>query len=169
MNLFWLHRHVDRNAQMHVDRHVVKMILETAQLLYTVLWHVEHPTLENAPKTKSGARGYKATHKNHPCAKWVRASTSNYRKACRLGLALCREYTYRYGKRHACEVHLRWLFRQKPALPHVGRTRPALAMPDEFKCDDVVQSYRNYYQGAKANLAKWTKRDIPSWWTIKTE
>lgn len=88
MNIFLLDYDVKKCAQSHVDKHVVKMILETAQLLCGA--HHVIGTTDNIP--------YKLSHKNHPCSIWVRESLTNYLYLCELGLELCYEYTYRYGK-----------------------------------------------------------------------
>ena len=123
------------SAQYHVDKHVVKMILETAQLLCGV-HHATAPDNTYVP--------YKLSHKNHPCSIWARTSLSNYLYLCELGLELCKEYTYRYGKRHKSQDVIEWCLINKPNVPDVEFTEPAKAMPDEYKVGDVVQSYRNY-------------------------
>ena len=97
MNIFYLDKNPKLCAQYHVDRHVVKMILETAQLLSTAHW------------LTGGEGPYRATHKNHPSAIWARSNKSNYNWLCKLGLELCEEYTYRYGKIHKTQQHLEWL------------------------------------------------------------
>jgi len=107
---------------------------------------------------------YKLTHKNHPCSIWVRESLSNYLYLCELGLELCKEYTYRYEKRHKTQDVNEWCVSNKPNIRDIGFTEPPKAMPDEFKVNDVVQSYRNYYMGAKKSFATWKKRDVPIWY-----
>jgi hypothetical protein len=153
MNIFFLSLDPSEAARLHCDKHVVKMILETAQLLYTAHWVYESSLPEGA---------YRKTHPNHPSARWVRESLENYTWLCRLGLALCEEYTYRYGKIHKTQHHLEWLSGHSPHnLVNVGWTLPRLAMPDEFKNNDPVIAYRNYYKGAKARLLSYTKRPTP--------
>ena len=142
------------SAQYHVDKHVVKMILETAQLLCGV-HHATAPDNTYVP--------YKLSHKNHPCSIWARTSLSNYLYLCELGLELCKEYTYRYGKRHKSQDVIEWCLINKPNVPDVEFTEPAKAMPDEYKVGDVVQSYRNYYMGAKSGFATWKNRQKPFW------
>ena len=107
------------------------------------------------------------SHKNHPCAIWARESLSNYLYLCELGLELGKEYTYRYGKRHKSIDVIEWCIVNKPNIPDIGFTKPAMAMPDEFKVDSVVESYRNYYMGAKSELASWKKREKPLWFEKK--
>lgn len=154
MNIFFLDEDPTMSAQYHVDKHVVKMILETAQLLCGV----HHATaLDNTYVP------YKLSHKNHPCSIWARTSLSNYLYLCELGLELCKEYTYRYGKRHKSQDVIEWCLINKPNVPDVEFTEPAKAMPDEYKVGDVVQSYRNYYMGAKSGFATWKNRQKPFW------
>ena len=157
MNIFFLDEDVKKCAQYHVDKHVVKMILETAQLLCGVHHVTAHDT-SHVP--------YKLSHKNHPCSIWCRESLSNYLYLCELGLELCKEYTYRYGKRHKSQDVIEWCLINKPNIPDIEFTEPAKAMPDEYKVKSVVESYRNYYVGAKKQLANWKKRTIPSWYVF---
>jgi hypothetical protein len=154
MNIFFLDYDVKKCAKDHCDKHVVKMILETAQLLCGV----HHATEQKTPNIP-----YKLSHKNHPCAIWTRESLSNYFYLCELGLELCEEYTIRYGKTHKSKQIIEWCIENKPELPDLGFTDPPRAMPDEYKVNDVVQSYRNYYIGDKLKFAKWKNGHIPSW------
>ena len=179
MNLFILYNDPVKSAQAHGDKHVIKMILEACQMLYTAHWTASYPqlltktrlklatpeSLATAPLSKAETRGYQAAHINHPCTKWIRASLENYHYACDLGISLGEEYTYRWGKTHACEEHVRWLKANPPPLPQIGKTPFAIAMDDEYKiCDDAVESYRNYYLTAKKEkgLLVYTRRQAPS-------
>lgn len=154
MNIFVLDEDVKKCAVYHNDKHVVKMILETAQLLCGV-HHMTNQETEQVP--------YRLSHKNHPCSIWARENMSNYLWLCELGLELCKEYTHRYEKRHKSQDVIEWCLINKPNLPEHSFTNPPKAMPDEYKVEDVVQSYRNYYIGEKASFSKWKKRSIPSW------
>jgi hypothetical protein len=78
-------------------------------------------------------------------------------------LELCEEYTYRYGKRHKSQDVIEWCLINKPNIPDIGFTEPAKAMPDEYKAKSVVESYRNYYMGAKSGFAVWKNREKPEW------
>lgn len=143
-------------AQAHCDKHVVKMILEYAQLLSTA-----HRLLDgdNVPEVL-----YKVTHKNHPSAVWTRESRDNYIWLYDLFVSLCDEYTSRYGKIHATDKKLRWaLYKVPKSIPNVGFTSLRLAMPDEYKQACPVASYRAYYKAEKSNIAKW-KTNQPTWW-----
>jgi hypothetical protein len=165
MNIFFLDENPKLSAQYHVDKHVVKMILETAQLLCSVHHMTDQVTYKYPTSTLQVP--YKLSHKNHPCAIWVRESLSNYLYLCELGLELGKEYTYRYGKKHKSIEVIEWCIVNKPNIPDIGFTKPAMAMPDEFKVDSVVESYRNYYMGAKKELASWKKREKPLWFRKK--
>jgi len=177
MNIFFLDKDPTLAAQSMCNKHVVKMILESAQLLCTthhVTGQVELPE-----------RFYKPTHKNNPCTKWLREHDANYDWLVLHAISLCDEYTYRYGKIHKSEEIIRWCFNN---IPHIRSwrfknnmfypanlyevhqnfwiTTPALAMPDEYKCDDPVESYRRYYTEHKRYIIdmRWTKRNPPEWW-----
>ena len=162
MNIFVLDLQPMRAAQYHCDKHVVKMILESAQLLCTA-----HHEAGSATKIM-----YKPTHVNHPCAKWVRGNAARYRWLYALYVQLCDEYTYRYGKVHLTDTKLRRpLFRLPKTMRDDSHLQSynvdgfALAMPDKYKdFDSAVRSYRAYYMGEKRDLAEWTKRGAPDWW-----
>jgi len=160
MNIFFLDMDVKKCAEYHCDKHVVKMILETAQLLCGV-HHMTDQVTDQVP--------YKLSHKNHPCSIWVRESLSNYLYLCELGLALGEEYTYRYGKKHKSVEVLEWCLSNRPNIKDIGFTTPPLAMPDEYKVDSVVESYRNYYKGAKSEIVSWKNRETPDWFLQKKE
>ena len=149
MNIFVLDRDVRKCAEYHNDKHVVKMILESAQLLCGVHHMVEENT-DEVP--------YRLSHKNHPCSIWARGNISNYLWLCELGLELCKEYSYRYGKRHKSQDVIEWCLTNPPSLPEEDFTEPPKAMPEEYKVNDVVQSYRNYYIGDKKYFSKWKKK-----------
>jgi len=156
MNIFILDNDIDTCARYHVDKHCVKMILETTQLL------------NNAMITGDSnyTPVYRQTHKNHPCSLWAYESINNFNWLVKLGLSLCEEYTYRYGKIHKCQSLLENFLQasDKLSLPKIGMTPFKLCMPDKYKVKDPVESYRNYYRGDKAYIAKWSKREQPEWW-----
>lgn len=162
MNIFILDLVPRIAAQAHCDKHVVKMILESAQILSTV------HSLQGSHTTNM----YKPTHINHPCTKWAGRRAANYRWLFGLYMELCREYTYRYGKTHKCE-RMKWdLFKLPRNLREDSDEQAymvtgfALAMPDEYKdVTSAVRSYRTYYVNDKAYMAKWTRRAPPEWWS----
>lgn len=153
MNIFFLHLDPKKCAQMHVDKHVVKMILETAQMLCTT----HHVT-----KSKY-VPPYKETHKNHPCTIWTRASVNNYVWLVTLGLELCKEYTHRYGKIHKCQSYIEDLGKNIPPIPKIEMTTHAQAMPDMYKGENSRDAYRAYYFFEKHELLTWKNRKTPSW------
>ena len=170
MNLFLLSWDVEECARYHCDKHVVKMILELVQMLYTS-WHLNDGHVpRTAPKCLStGEPGYKKiSNHNHPMAKWVRASRSNYIFTVRLACALCLEYNYRYdGKQHSCATHVVWLAENLPTFTVKERTVIPQCMPDQYKCeaDNPIKAYQNYYIGDKKRFATWKERFVPSFFT----
>jgi hypothetical protein len=171
MNIFFLSMNPTCAAQWHCDKHVVKMILESTQLLWTaqrIAWGDRLDLPADTPTTRNGQQGYKATHKNHPCAIWARASIANYRWLCALAAALVDEYHYRYPAAgpHACEPHIQWLAAHPPPLHAGPLTWPALAMPSEYKISpNPTACYRAYYLGQKRDrgLLVYTRRASPVW------
>jgi hypothetical protein len=155
VNIFILDWDVEKCAQYHNDKHVVKMILETAQLLCGVHHMTEYGNV-NIP--------YKLSHKNHPCSIWCRESLTNYLWLCELGLELGKEYTYRYGKKHKSVEVIEWCIENKPMIKDIGFTEPPKAMPIECKEDSVVESYRNYYNKFKRGFSTWKNRQTPYWY-----
>jgi len=149
MNIFVLDKDPEIAAQMHCDKHVVKMILETAQLLST------------AVRLTGGSYGYKATHKNHPSSIWTRKTKGNFYWLQQLGVSLLTEYTFRYDKRHKSTPII--LCASADTIPDGELTTFAQAMPDEFKHESAVQAYRNYYIGAKQKMLTYTRREPPDW------
>jgi hypothetical protein len=157
VNIFAIHYDPHQAARWHCDAHVVKMILESAQMLCTA----HHVTGGTAP--------YRAAFAKHPCSIWVRASRANYLWLAELGIELCREYTARYGKAHASEEVLRNLADNVPALPDRMMTPFAQAMPDELKGHDPVQAYRRYYQTKRGGKLGTWRQNRPEWFTPQEE
>lgn len=133
MNIFFLHRDPSRAAKAQCDKHVVKMVLETTQMLST------------AARRFGNNVGYKPAYPNHPMTLWVSDTRDNLCWTLQHAMELSKEYTARYGKLHACQkviddIHL--YFRD---ISFDNITEPPQCMPDEFKCDDYVRAYRKYY------------------------
>jgi hypothetical protein len=179
MNIFYLHHDPKTCAELHNDKHVVKMILEYAQLLSTA--HRVLDGIQVVGVSKSGRKQtryeiydnrdsilYSSTHVNHPSAIWVRQSYENYDWLYQLFVAVLKEYTYRYGRIHATARLVDALNTPPAHIPKgVGFTEPTPAMPEEFRVkNNSIQSYINYYVGAKKHLANWKKRTIPSWYVF---
>lgn len=183
MNIFILDDHPVEAARLQCDKHVVKMVLESAQMLSTahrILDGIEtripsksgktmvkgwtHPTLDNFL--------YKAVHVGHPCTVWTMESDANYRWHYKHFVALCDEYTYRYGKVHSTDDQLREMLRACPKnIPKIGLTPFKLAMGAAPECineSDPVGSYRAFYQTKQDRFSMdWTKRPIPEWFKVK--
>lgn len=152
MNIFVLDNNPKKCAQYHCDKHCIKQLLESVQILCSAHWMT------------GGEAPYKLAHKNHPCCIWARECIENYIWLCDLTMELCEEYTYRYGKTHKSQQVLEWCMINIPNLRENGNITPfVLAMPDEYKVDCPVLSYRNYYRGAKSSFAVWKNREIPMW------
>jgi hypothetical protein len=187
MNIFYLDKDPKVCATMHCDKHVVKMIIEYAQLLSTA-----HRVLDGVSKnvlTKSNRKYttwihpiilmettlYKSTMRNHPSAIWVRQSLSHYVYLKELWKNLCAEYTYRYGKVHITYTKLIDVLEVNPTnIPNVPFFDPPPAMSHFPLCivpNNSLHSYYNYYIVAKNYFAKWTKRPIPEWYSkgLKTK
>ena len=152
MNIFVLHKDPDTAARMQCDKHVVKMVLETAQLLCSVA------------HSKGKVTPYKPTHKNHPCTIWAGASKANWNWLIDHGLALCDEYTKRYGKTHKSQKVIERCKRFRIRWPEAGPTPFAQAMPDQYRALDPVLAYRNYYKNEKREIATWNHTEAPAWW-----
>lgn len=149
MNIFVLDKDPIRAAKYHCDKHVSKMILESAQMLSTVL---------DGP--------YRPTHANHPCTKWVAESQANAGWLIALTYALNQEWRKRYG--HARDHKSIGVVDEIVSslnimrLPTKGLTPFAQAMPDEYKNKNAVSAYRAYYKSKP--FVKWEYSTTPRWW-----
>lgn len=149
MNIFVLDNDPEIAAKYHTDKHVVKMILESAQMMSTVVRY-------------SGIDfGYKSTHLNHPCTIWARASLSNWLWLGSLAYYLNLEFINRFGKTanhksYDLIASLPW-----PLIQDIGLTSFAQAMPDQYKNTDPVVAYRQYYINEKRHLFQWTNVSCP--------
>lgn len=172
MNLFILSLNFRECAQYMFDKHISKILLEAVQMLCTTI-HVIDP--ENEVKTK--IQLYKMAHKNHPVTIWMRTSLDNYLWTLQLVEEMHQEWKYRYEhppeKKHKSYIVAEYLRQFAPSadkFPSVGLTSFALAMPEEYKTNDAVESYRKYYQSAeKQKIASWKKRENPSWYQLQRE
>ena len=155
MNIFHLDNDLRLCAEYHCDKHVVKMILELAQMLSTA-----HRLLDG----NTDVRLYKATHKNHPVSKWVCSSKQSYEYTYKLWVELNSEYTFRYEKVHK-SFGLNEILMNVPKNIIDGNifVDPPLAMLEQYKTDNYIESYRRYYIGEKLKFSKWTKRQKPKW------
>ena len=176
MNIFILDNDINKCAESHVDKHVVKMPLESAQMLCTVHWiqrfigytprkltSEELIVLKNAKRLTNRPFPYLPAMPNHPCTIWVRESLDNYEWLYCLALALNDEYGYRYGGKSHKSIQEVVLKLPDIDLPRRGLTPFAQAMPDQYKNENAVVAYRKYYTEDKYNLFSWKSREIPEW------
>ena len=184
MNIFVLNKDPVLAAQEQCDKHVVKMIVESAQMLSTahrmldgqvyrkpskscktMIKYYDHPELDDVL--------YKAVHHHHPCTVWTMESVCNYIWHYKHFVALCDEYMYRYGKRHLTDTLLRSILMTPPVrIPRVERTQFKLAMGSNPECrfECPVESYRAFYQTKQDRFSMtWTNRPVPSWFEVKNE
>ncbi|HCC45411.1 MAG TPA: hypothetical protein DEQ32_13490 [Gammaproteobacteria bacterium] len=152
MNIFILHEEPSTAAKMACDKHIVKMILETAQMMCTVVASYGHST------------PYRPTHKKHPCTIWAGQTRANWNWIVEHGMSLCEEYTNRYGKVHKSQRVIEWCAMKHIDLPEHPLTPFAQAMPAKYKNKCAVTAYRSYYHGEKSSFAKWAHGPTPSWW-----
>jgi hypothetical protein len=155
LNVFILSTDPVEAAKHQCNKHVVKMVTETAQLLSTCF-----------PR---GTLRFKFTHVNHPCARWARASLMNFKWLLMHGIALSDEYTARYGRVHGSSDVIDACLDLVPDLPNVGLTPFGRAIKEPWKTQtlklSVVEAYRQYYIGDKSRFARWAPRaTAPSWW-----
>ena len=179
MNIFVLDKNPQVAAKMMCDKHVVKMIVESGQMLSTA-WRV----LDGEQYTELSANNrrikrwklpydlfeqmlYKASFVGHPCTQWTMENQKNYYWLAEHAYALCREYTYRYkGKEHKAQDMISYMRYRKPANIKISESMTpfAQAMPDQYKREDAVEAYRAYYLGEKTGFAEWKNTDTPTWY-----
>lgn len=188
MNIFILDTDPKKAAEYHCDKHVVKMILESAQLLSSAHWihflHNSNKSLKDFKKVKdlkewlynnihsNKKPPYKLTHHKHPCSIWTRENNKNYLWLVSLLDNLCAEYTKRYHKIHKTAQYIKWFKNNLPVNIKVSSdiTPFKICMDNEYKSsDDPVCSYRNYYVKAKSKIAKWKYTEEPRWYTISKD
>ncbi|MES2141432.1 MAG: hypothetical protein V4471_00880 [Pseudomonadota bacterium] len=152
MNIFYLDDNLSECAQYHCDSHVVKMILESTQILCTVL----HESGITTP--------YRPTHKKHPCVIWAGKSLDNWVWLRSFAIALNKEYQYRFNRQKAHQSAIVSELLPLPLLSSLAITERPLVMPDEYKISgDPIASYRRFYACGKKHLLKYTKRSQPYW------
>ena len=157
MNIFFLHQNPHQAAKYQYNKHIVKMVLESAQMLCTA----HHCILGDEADVP-----YKAAHKNHPSTVWARRSANNYEWLYHHFVALSAEYKRRYGKEHLSFTKLAEFLKNPPKNLTKGPMTPfAQAMPDDVKDSDPVVAYKNYYTKYKREIATWNRgRQQPTWW-----
>lgn len=154
MNIFILDNDRDKSIKYLPDKHVVKMPLESTQLLcgaYHILGQADTQQYL-----------YKPTHLKHPCSLWVMESVDNWEWLREYTIKLGEEYSYRYGKQHKSVELAKTL--STPSYESKGLTEFAKCVPIEFRELSVVEAYRQYFIEQKQHLKTYTKRNIPEWW-----
>ena len=160
MNIFFVYLNAKLAARSLCDKHIIKLALETAQLLSTAMYII----------CESDENIYKMTHKNHPCAIWVRNSQENLKWTIEHGLELCYEYTRRYNKIHKSQAVIEYIQKHFDITKIKKKefTLPAICMDDQYKISqDPIECYREYYIKNKSRFAKWKNVSPPDWYTIK--
>ena len=185
MNIFILDEDQEKAAQYHCDKHVVKMILESSQMLSTAHWllllknegkslddfkrvrDIQSWLYKNTRRVKQPP--YKFTHHRHPCTIWTANTLENYQWHLKLFKHLCKEYTIRYKRIHKSSYHLSWFYKNNPVgLQSSQLEKFPICMDDDYKIsDDPVECYRNYYVKAKSKFAKWKYTEVPKWYEEK--
>lgn len=155
MNVFYLDSNAELIAHWLVDKHIVKMPIESAQMLSSA-----HRILdgESAPDAC-----YKATHRHHPCTVWTMSSSANYMWHYNLLECMLEEYSRRYNKVHKTSQLLSILSKLPHNIVQNGFTLPPQAIPEIYKQDDVIAAYRIFYRVEKAGFATWKHGDVPAW------
>ena len=174
MNIFYLDKDAKTSAEMHLDKHCSKMLVEYAQLMSTA--HRVLDGTEYYDKNKIGSKIkrwtheedslYKASHVNHPSNVWLRESINNYAFLYQMWCHLHDEFVIRYGKDHMSYVKLKEVLKNPPRnCGDKPFTQPTQAMPDDVKDIDSITAYRNYYMKYKNHIAAW-KTVVPTWYTV---
>ena len=180
MNIFILDEDPRTAASMHCDKHVPKMVVESAQMLSTA--HRMLDGVETKKRSKSGKTMskyymlgdtrehhlYNAVHFNHPCTVWTRESSQNYLWHYELFIALCDQFTKRYGKIHLTDRSLREHLKTTPNnIPDIEMTPFRLAMKSNPECmdeSDPVESYRKFYMTKQERFKmEWKNAQTPHW------
>jgi len=157
VNIFVLDRTPRVCARYHANQHVVKMVLESAQMLCTVV------------NRTGGESPYKSTHSHHPCTLWTGRSLANWQWLRQLALALNDEYRYRFGRTRDHRSATVVMGLTPPDIENLGLTEFAQAMPEQYRVPgDAVSAYRRFYIGEKSAFAKWTRRRMPRWYREAT-
>jgi len=181
MNIFWLDWNPEECAKAYSDKHVIKIILEIVQMLYTVHHELDQTTFED---------GYRPTHKQHPMTRWVGECQGNYIHVISLGIALCDEYSFRFkGRVHKCRAHLErlqicfpknwnaWPISLKRKRNEISATFFAsdniplhltpipLCMPSQYYHSNPIQAYKQYYcSSQKMAIHVWKNNRPPPVW-----
>ena len=170
MNIFFLDKTPEKSAQYLCDKHVPKMLLESAQMLSTAVHQHQsefQKKLCDEEKKVTPNSLYKSAYSNHPMTKWVGFNRGCFRWALENAVFISQEYCKRFKKLHKSSKIINTIYDNNyiDDIPKGDFKEPPQCMPDEYKDNDYITAYRKYYQGAKAYFAKWEKgRQQPDWW-----
>jgi hypothetical protein len=156
MNIFAVSSNTKVCAQALDDKRLIKMVLETAQLL------------SNAMHKHGQVGPYKLTHTNHPCSIFVAASAGNWLWTLDLFSELANEYYYRFRKTHKCLENLELFMHHINNVPNVAGREPFVNCTTFKEVTDTEEAYRLYLAQKWDNdtvQPKWTKRQQPGWYT----
>ena len=153
MNIFVTEECPVLSAASLPDKHIVKMPLETCQMISVIYskWYRDWGTIPKKDGTPYNTA--KGAFRNHPCTKWAAESYENLAWLIRHGFALCNEYRHRYGKTHSCFsgiLEAERIFMEETKLDigvYYNVKSFVRAMPDEYKLDtsiDTFEAYRRY-------------------------
>ena len=159
MNIFYL-GNPQISAQELCDKHVVKMITESAQMLCATHW-CKADTLDKVKMLKAAGL-FRPAHISHPSTIWTRETNEQYLWHYELYCEMCKEYTRRYGKIHGSSKFI-GVLNNPPEDLGTGWREPPQCMPEQYKCEDTIQAYRNYYIAEKKHFAKYRKGGRPEW------
>ena len=157
MNIFFLDETPEKSAKFLCDKHVPKMLLESAQMLSTAVQKYTDRIEEL----------YKPAYPNHPMTKWVGFNRDCFRWALENAMSISQEYCKRFKKLHKSSKIINNIYDNNYIndIPDGFFKEPPQCMPDEYKDKDYVVAYRKYYMGAKAYFAKWERGvPAPDWW-----
>ena len=162
MNIFCLDRDPYVSAEMMCDKHIVKMIIETCQILSAVVDRYYYETCskdENLPQ-------YPKAHKKHPSTLWAKESRDNTRWLIKHLHGLVHEYTKRYDKKHKMDSYYKKYIElvEKCSFPKKDMTEFVQAITNkDLHRDDPIDGYREYYNKEKSKFAKWKLGNVPYW------
>jgi len=142
MNIFYVQSDPVQAAKDLTDQHILKMGIESAQMLATAHW------------MNGSSAPYKKAHVNHPSTKWTRESIQHYRWLAKHAKAILQEFTARYGNVHKTEQIVDWLIDNEPNIEDRGFVPPPQCMPEEYKNPDTIAAYRNFYIKDKLGVKK---------------
>lgn len=157
MNIFFIDKDPIKAAASLCDKHVVRLITEAGILLCGVHHRLKFKYPDVRPPYLTGPII------NGELVNWLYSSLSNYNWCVKYGLEISKQYTKRYGKIHKSQAVIEWCKDHQPDISDIGITKMPQIMPDIYKSDDTINSYRQYYIKEKKRFAKWKLGNIPQW------